>query len=146
LSPKIGSVLDLFGELVYFTRVFPHANLTIETPLVDIEEWRYPGHGKRRRWKWRAADFQVEDQRLVQVHATHRFRACSDLLRLLPAALPAPFHSGHLADALGVRRFIAQRIAYCLREMKAIEHVGKQGNSLVYRLPKRRSRSNDQAA
>ena len=29
-----------------------------------------------------------------------------------------------------MRRNVAQRIAYCLREMKAIEHVGKQGNAL----------------
>ena len=48
-SPKIGKVLDLFQELVYFTRVFPHQNLVLEVPVVDIEEWRYPGHGRRRR-------------------------------------------------------------------------------------------------
>ena len=40
---------DLFDDLVHFTRVFPHRRLTLEVPLVDIEEWRYPGHGRRRR-------------------------------------------------------------------------------------------------
>ena len=40
MSPKKGCVWDLFDELVYFTRVFPHRNLTLETPLVEIEEWR----------------------------------------------------------------------------------------------------------
>ncbi|MFT7644160.1 MAG: hypothetical protein ACI9G1_005926, partial [Pirellulaceae bacterium] len=49
LSPKRGTVVDLFDELVYFTRVFPHKNLAIEVPLVEIEEYRYPGHGRRRR-------------------------------------------------------------------------------------------------
>ena len=48
LSPKKGDLLDLFDDLVYFTRVFPHQNLTLEAPLIDIEEWRYPGHGRRR--------------------------------------------------------------------------------------------------
>ena len=70
----------------------------------------------------------------------HRFRACGDLLRLLPAAMPAPFHSGHLADALGVRRFIAQRIAYCLRKTGAAHECGKQGNALLYQLVERPSR------
>ncbi len=49
-SPKRGKPLDLFDELVYFTRVFPHANLTLEVPLVEVEERRFPGHG-RRRWR-----------------------------------------------------------------------------------------------
>src|SRR4051812_48330195 len=33
LSPKQSTVLDLFHELVYFTRVFPHPRLTLQTPL-----------------------------------------------------------------------------------------------------------------
>ena len=140
LSPKVGCALDLFHELVYFTRVFPHANLTLEMPLVDIEEWRYPGHGKRRRWKWRAADFQVEDQRLVEIHATHRFRLCTDLLKLLPHDLPQPFHTGHLADLLGVRRWISQRIAYCLRKTGAASECGKERNALLYQLVERKRR------
>ena len=32
-SPKQGTVLDLFEELVHFTRVFPHRRLTLEVPL-----------------------------------------------------------------------------------------------------------------
>ena len=44
-------LIDLFAELVYFTQLFPNPNLTIDAPLVDVEEWRYPGHGRRRRWR-----------------------------------------------------------------------------------------------
>lgn len=140
LSPKLGSRLDLFHELVYFTRVFPHANLTLDVPLVDIEEWRYPGHGRRRRW--RQNDFQVEDQRLETLHQTIRLTEPADLLRLLedsPAQaprsklpLPAVFHTSHLAESLGISRWIAQRIAYTLRETGAVNQVGKQGNLLLY--------------
>ena len=32
LSPKRGNPLDVFDELIYFTRVFPHPNLVIEVP------------------------------------------------------------------------------------------------------------------
>src|SRR5690554_5884329 len=32
-SPKRGTLLDLFDELVHFTRVFPHRRLTLEVPL-----------------------------------------------------------------------------------------------------------------
>jgi len=130
-SPKQGSLLSLFDELVYFTRVFPHDNLTLETPLVEIEERRYPGHGRRRRW--RRDDHVAEDQRLLAVQAVHRFRTTSDLLALLPPDLPPEFHTGHLAEQLGIRRWIAQRIAYCLRKTGAAEICGKCGNALVYR-------------
>lgn len=132
-SPKQGVVLDLFHELIYFTRVFPHANLSLEVPLVEIEEWRYPGHGRRRRR--RANDHQVEDQKLLRVHRVHRFRTGDDLIRLLPSDLPSPFHTGHLAHQCGVPRWFAQRIAYCLRKMELARPAGKAGNARLYQLP-----------
>jgi hypothetical protein len=129
-SPKVGSLLDVFHDLVHFTRVFPHKRLTIDIPLVDIEELRYPGHGRRRRW--RRSDHQVEDQRLLCVHATHRIQTAADLLNLLPCPLPRRFHTGDLAAALNVRRWVAQRIAYCLCHAGAIRAVGKEGNARIY--------------
>ncbi len=129
-SPKHGSVVDLFDELVHFTRVFPHRRLTLEVPLVEIEEWRYPGHG-RRRWR-RPGDCVVEDQHLVRVADVATFRTAADLCRLLPAGLPRPFHTGHLADGLSVGRWLAQRMAYCLREMGAIQSVGRERGAWLY--------------
>ena len=46
--------LDLFDDLVHFTRAFPHPRVAIEAPLVEVEELRCPGHGRRR---WRRAYF-----------------------------------------------------------------------------------------
>jgi hypothetical protein len=137
-SPKQGGVLDLFHELIYFTRVFPHANLSLEVPLVEIEEWRYPGHGRRRRW--RVNDHEIEDQKLLRVDRVHRFRSGDDLIRLLPKGLPSPFHTGHLAQQCGVPRWVAQRIAYCLRKMKLACEAGKAGNARLYQLPRPQTR------
>ena len=111
-------------------RVFPHRNLVLEVPLVKIEEWRYPGHG-RRRWR-RATDHQVEDQRLLGVEQVHEFRTADDLGRLLPGELPTPFSTEHLAQALGVHRSFARTMAYALRETGAIKQIAKQGNALLY--------------
>jgi hypothetical protein len=130
LSPRRGSLFDLFDELVYFVGQFPHPNLTLDVPLVDIEEWRYPGHG-RRRWK-RAADHQVQDRRLIEIVGRYRFRTARDLALSLPAPLPPCFHTGDMAGALGIERWRAQRIAYCLRHAGALREVGKRGNALVY--------------
>lgn len=130
-SPKRGTLTDLFDELIYFTRVFPHENLVLEVILVEVDELRYPGHGRRRRR--RAGDFQIEDQRLVDVKETHAFRTTDDLLNLLPDSLPIPFDTAHLAREMDVSRWFAQRIAYCLRETGATRQVGKQGNARLYR-------------
>lgn len=136
LSPKRGILLDLFDELVHFTRVFPHRRLTLEVLLVDIEEWRYPGHGRRRRW--RANDHQVEDQKLTVIHEKHRLRTAADLAALVRCPLPQPFHTGDLAQSLDVRRWIAQRIVYCFHQMGALRQVGKQGNAWLYQWTRRR--------
>lgn len=135
-SPKQGTLLDIFDELVHFTRVYPHPRLTLEVVLIDIEELRFPGHGRRRRWG--KNDHEVEDQRLVEVLSVTRFRTAADLCRLLPPKLPKPFHTGHIAAGLGVERWIAQRMAYCLRKIGAIETVGKERGAWLYkRSPKR---------
>ncbi len=131
MSPKRGSILDLFEDLVYFRKVFPHPNLILEVPLVFIEEWRFPGHG-RRRWR-RDKDHQVEDQKLVEIEDVHRFQTERDLAALVPADLPLPFNTGHLATSLKIHRSAARQIAYCLRETGAIQMVGKTGNALLYK-------------
>lgn len=133
-SPKRGTLLDLFDELVYFRDVFPHPRLLIEVLLVEIEEWRYPGHGRRRRR--RSGDQQSEDQKLLAIHESHSLRTAADLGRLLPRRLPRPFHTGHLAERMGIDRGIAQRIAYCLRHAGTVRQVGKQGNALLYEMSK----------
>src|SRR5208283_1034774 len=130
LSSKRGQILDLFDEMVHFTNVFPHRGLTLEVLLVEVEEWRYPGHGRRRRW--RESDHEVEDQRLVAIHGTHRLRTAADLTRLVRCPLPSPFHTAHMAESLGVRRWSAQRIVYCLRRMGSLRLVGKEHNSRLY--------------
>jgi hypothetical protein len=150
LSPKRGSPLDLFDELVFFTRVFPHPNLTIEAPLVEIEEWRRPAPVPKRRRRWQR-DYVVEDRKLVTVRETLRVHTAQDLLSLLSVDLPARFTTADLSLLLGVARWRAQRIAYCLRHAGICESKGKSGRSWLYDLvekprpPKGRSRSRKRA-
>jgi len=136
-SPKRGRLVDLFGDLVYFTKVFPHPRLSIEALLVDIEESRYPGHG-RRRWR-RTGDYQVEDQRLLCVGDSLVLRTPADLIELAGCELPPRFDTAELARLLGEPRFVAQRVAYCLRETGAVRVVSKRRNALVYEVIEDRS-------
>lgn len=131
-SPLRANVLNVFDELVYFTRVFPHPNLRMLIPLIDIEEVRFPGHGRRRRK--RVGDFIVKDRLILDIHQTHVFKTVTDLQTLLPGDLPKEFDSGELAEGLGVPRHQAQRIGYVLRKTGVAKECGKRGNAILYRL------------
>ncbi|MEO0531895.1 MAG: hypothetical protein AAF266_15170 [Planctomycetota bacterium] len=138
-SPKRGTPLDLFDDLVHFTRAFPHKRLTLEVPLVEVEEVRYPGHGRRRRW--RKNDFVVEDQCLASVGKTLRFQKAADLWQLVPGKLPKEFDTAELARAIDAPRWVAQRAAYCFREMGVVKQVGKRRNAWLYQRVGRRRKA-----
>lgn len=132
-SPKRGQLVDVFEELVYVARLLPHRQLTVDVPLVRVEEWRLPPK-KTRRWRRRRAKFRVHDVRLLEIEQILSLRAPTDLLELVDMSqLPSPFHTGDLAEAIGRSRWEAQRAAYCLRESGAAQVVGKQRNTLMYK-------------
>lgn len=128
-SPRHETVYDLFAELVHFTDVFPHPRLTLHVLLTEQEEHRVP----RKRRRWRGPDFRVADRRLVAVLCRHEFRTADDLLELLPGALPAEFTTADLARELEIPRWLAQKMAFCLRKTAAIGAAGKSGNAWLYR-------------
>lgn len=129
MSPRQGKLLELFDELVYFTRAFPHRNLAIEVLLVDIEERRYPRPNRRRPWR---KQFAIEDQRLLEIRQSLLITTASDLMQLVECPLGTTFGTAHLAQALDIERWRAQRIAYVLRESGAVATVGKQRGAWIY--------------
>jgi len=130
-SPSRGTILDVFDELIYFTRIFPHPNLTLIAPMVEIEEIRYPGRGRRRRR--RKGQFIVHDRQILDLHDACFFRTVHDLHALIPS-LPKTYTTAELSKALKVPLDQAQKINYVMRKTGASIEVGKQGNSILCRL------------
>ena len=128
-SPKGGAVFDVFAELVSFPSLVDHPNLSIEVLLIDEEEVRrFDGNRS-----WRRRGWSVVERRLLEVTDRIQFRTPRDWLAVLPAELPTPFTTADLAKEIGRPRRTAQQMAYCLREMGALEVTGKRGNALEYR-------------
>jgi hypothetical protein len=127
-SPQHATVYDLFHELVHFVDVFPHPRLTLDVLLTEQEETRVP---KKKRW-FRAKDFTVADRRLVAIRTRHRFVTAADLGALLPAGLEQTFTTADIARLAGIPRWLAQKMAYCLRRIGAISVAGKRGNAVLY--------------
>jgi hypothetical protein len=51
---------------------------------------------------------------------------------LIPATLAEPFTTADLAAAIDRPRRLAQKMAYCLREMGAITPLGRRGRAILY--------------
>lgn len=135
LSPKRGTTMDLFDELVFLTRIFPHPNLIIEVPLVHVEEWRLPSPTRSKRKRRHRAKHHVKDIVLSKIVDTQTFATSDSLLQLIRAKeLPQPFDTRELAELLSIPRDSAQRIAYVLRNIGAVKEEAKRGNALTYSL------------
>jgi hypothetical protein len=127
-SPRRGSLIHLFDELVSFPQLMVHPNLSLEVLLTREEEIRCAdGRGS-----WRRKGCSIVDRRLIEVIAEVTFAQPVDFLRLLPEGLPDPFSSRDLAMAMRQTVAFARRVTYCLREMQAIRLCGRRGRTYLY--------------
>lgn len=132
-SPTRQTFTYVFQELVHFTKAFPHPNLRLDILLTEQEEIRVPP--RRKTWRRKHS---VQDRRLVEVQQVVSVSTPDDLWRELEAETPEVFTTSDLAKAADMPRWLAQKAAWCFREMKFIQPCGKQGNSIEYRLVKPR--------
>ena len=130
LSPKHGSPIDVFAELVSFPGLVAHPHLDIDVILTNEEEYRR--HTPNR--SWRRQGWTVEERRLIEVVDTLLISSTDDLAALLPTGLHEPFTTADLAMKLSSSRRAAQQMAYCLRVVDVIVAVGKTGNTVEYRV------------
>jgi hypothetical protein len=127
-SPKKGNIFHLFEELVSIPNLIKNRKFSLEVLLIEEEEIRCDdGQGS-----WRRKGLSIVDHRLIAVVGRHVFEKPSDFVGIIPGDLSDPFSTKHLADAINQPRWLAQKMAYCLRNMGAIDIVGKDGNSLLY--------------
>lgn len=128
-SPKRGSVANVVEALVSIPHLLEHPNFEVEVVLIEEEEVRaYDPARVRRRGGWR-----VVSRRLTDVLEQRRIGSGADLFSLVPGPLPEEFTTADLALAMDKPRWLAQKLAYCLREAGAVSLTGKTGNALRYR-------------
>ncbi len=127
-SPKRGAFEHVFAELVSFPQLVADANLSLEVLLVQEEEVRrYDGQRAWRRHGW-----VIHERRLLDVVDRRLFETPADLLAFVPPDLAEPWMTSDLAAAISQPRWLARKMAYCLRKMGAVVPVGKQGNAILY--------------
>ena len=128
-SPKRGRLEDLFWELVSIPQLLSNPNFSLEVLMISEEEMRRYD-GKR---KWRRKGWVIEGRRLVDVLDQRLFGASADWLTFIPDGLQS-FTTKDLATVADTRRDLAQKMAYCLRQARMIELIGRQGRANMYRV------------
>ena len=125
-SPKRGKWLHLFDELIAIPKLLIEDNFSLEVILVEMEEQRSSSKAHKKGWK-------VIERRLVKVIEEVVIDRPSQLAELtLPKTLPNLFSTADVSNELKIRRRLAQRICYCLRQMGEIFPLSKTGNSILY--------------
>lgn len=127
-SPRKGSLLEVFDELVNLMSLFPHPNLRIDILGVSIEEVRIP--------RQKRPGYYVQDRLLREIRETTTLESAHDLWKLLPEAseqLEDPFTTRELDTWLGRGPESAQRVAYCLRLSGAVQTCGFRARRRLYR-------------
>jgi hypothetical protein len=125
-SPKKGTAIDAFRELVSLRGILGDSNFSVDVALIHEEEVRRPRVTRRRR------DWSVHERRLIEVYDSLSFHHPMDYLATIPADLAEPFTTAQLASSIVQPRWMAQKIAYVLREMGVLSVVGKAGNAFLY--------------
>ena len=129
-SPKKGRMEDLFAELVSIPQLLLNPNFSLEVLMISGEEVRRYNNARRRvRRGW-----LIEQRRLLNVLDQRSFGHSADWLRFVPDGLEL-FTTIDLASRMNTPRDLAQKMAYCLREARMIELIGKRGRANLYRVP-----------
>lgn len=129
-SPKKGSYLDIFSELVFITRFVKIKGISIEVVLIR-EEQVIVNDGKG---SWRRKGWSISDRRLIKIVDSRLFSIPEDYLSLMPPGLVTPFTVHDLAREIAYPRSFARKMAYSLREIGVIEIIGKKSRSFLYKI------------
>lgn len=129
-SPKRGRLEDLFWELVSIPQLLSNPNFSLEVLMIREEEVRRY-EGKRKQWRRRG--WVIEGRRLVDVLDQRLFGSSADWLAFIPDGLQS-FTTKDLATVANTDRDLAQKMAYCLRQARMIELIGRQGRANLYRV------------
>ena len=129
-SPKRGREIEVFKELVSFPELMSDSNFSLEIALIQEEQVREQHPGRY----WRQNGWKTTERRLVNVVEEKAYHVPSDLVALLPETLPQQFTTVELAEEMRISRQLAQKMAYCLRQMDVFDVVGKRDRSILYML------------
>ncbi|AEJ19834.1 hypothetical protein [Gracilinema caldarium] len=150
LSPKKGSIWDLFKALIFAPELIIHKNIILELVALDITDTRIEdGKGS-----WRRKGISLKDKALLSLHDTRTLLYPVDYQSFLPSCIGETFtirdfYNGikdwqishpPLSSSLFSEPILeplsystAQKAIYVLHRIGLLKRTGKKGNFYLYR-------------
>jgi hypothetical protein len=129
-SPRKGSCWDLFKALLYAPDLPLSKNLIVELALVDVLEKRVDDS----KGSWRRKGASISDRSLSAWHERIILAKPRDYGRFIPFTKKERFTVRSLSEKTGIDTSLARKCLYVLTKMGLVERVGKERNSLVYKV------------
>lgn len=127
-SPKQGSAVEIFKELIYLLPYLTDPNLHICIPLLDLEEYRvmdgWSKDGKKGSHRYDRIPLGIAQE----IHLD----CVNDYMQLIPYPLPDPFTSKDFQKASRLSPKMTGRALKVLRELQLIQQCGKEKNAYLY--------------
>jgi hypothetical protein len=127
-SPKRGSPVEVFNELVRIPDLINEENFMIEILLVNEEEIRC----KDGKGSWRRNGTSIRDTILLEVTGEVLLYSKKDFLKFLPEDLEQPFTNKSLSQKTGIPISKVRKMTYCMRKMGIVIEIGKNRNELLF--------------
>ena len=119
---------SVFDELVRASLIVASPNVSVDIALVRVREERVrDGSGS-----WRRKGDRVLSRQLDEVLGCTTLSGPFDWLGLIPSALPAPYDSASLGEALGIAADRARKLLYTLARAGLLEAAGSLGRRKRY--------------
>ena len=129
-SPRHGSVYDAFKELYKIKMLLDSENLYFHFILLNITEYRRTVKRSRRNHKGVELVERIPNAIEEEIFLDSK----ADFGKLIPEGLPTPFTSKDFAKAIKRPRSVAQTALNVLSAVGAVEHIGKDKNSYLYKI------------
>ncbi|HEY5561850.1 MAG TPA: hypothetical protein VIK72_08890 [Clostridiaceae bacterium] len=127
-SPKKGTLLDIFNELIRIPDLLLIDNLKIQLLVITVEE-KQIADGKG---SWRRKGVSIVDRTLISVRDNLLIHEASELLALFDFSFDGIFSTKDFSLTTKINITSVRKIIYCLNKLCLIKQVGKTGNLILY--------------
>lgn len=128
-SPKKQIPFDVFPELYKLKKQMQHPNFTLRLALLESTDYRYlDGYGEQRKIRSTRGE-RIPDALLGEID----LHSPMDYLALLPETIEEPFTTKTLAKAMKRPVAHAQTAVNVLYTIGALERVGREKNTYLYK-------------
>lgn len=127
-SPKRGTLLDFYRELVHAPKLLTLPNVSLELVFVHMKETRIFDAQRA----WRRKNWVIKSRELISVCSTMRFENMPSLYHATLNDSKNPYTVREIAEKLEISVVLARKIAYCFREAGVLRVKERRGNAIVY--------------